>query len=114
VDFLQNKYAQNDIGMRVKYTDKDAVRVLSEYLSQFFNSKTIIVCIGTDKCIGDCLGPLVGTFLTKGDFSYPVVGTLENPAHAVNLDNVIDGINRKYKNPFIIAVDACLGYTEYI
>jgi putative sporulation protein YyaC len=100
--------------MRVKYTDKDAVKVLSEYLAQFFNSKTIIVCIGTDKCIGDCLGPLVGTFLSKADFSYPVVGTLENPAHAVNLDNVIDGINRKYKNPFIIAVDACLGYTEYI
>lgn len=111
---MQTKYPQNDVGIRAKYSDKNAVNVLSEYLTQFFNNRTIIVCIGTDKCIGDCLGPLVGTLLTKSNFSYPVVGTLEDPAHAVNLDTVIENINRKYKNPFVIAVDACLGYSEFI
>lgn len=111
---MQNKYSQGDIGMRTKYYDKNAVHILSRYIAQFFNDKTIIVCIGTDKCIGDCLGPLVGTFLTKSNFPYPVIGTLENPAHAVNLESVIQIIEQKYKNPFVIAVDACLGYSEFI
>lgn len=111
---MRTNYPQNDIGVRAKYSDKDASTILGRYLAQFFNIRTIIVCIGTDKCIGDCLGPLVGTLLTKAGFSYPVVGTLEDPAHAVNLDSVIRNINRKYKSPFIIAVDACLGYSDFI
>lgn len=111
---LEKKYQQNDIGIRVHYSDKDAVHALSRYISNFLNQNTIVVCIGTDKCIGDCLGPLVGTFLKKSNFSYPVIGTLDEPAHAVNLDSVIEYINGKYKNPFIIAVDACLGHSEFI
>lgn len=111
---MQNKYSQEDIGMRTKYFDKNAVRNLSQYISKFFNDRTIIVCIGTDKCIGDCLGPLVGTFLTKSNFPHPVIGTLENPAHAVNLESVMQYIEQKYKDPFVIAVDACLGYSEFI
>lgn len=111
---MLNKCVQNDVGLRVKYSEKNAIPLLSQYISQFFNDKTLIVCIGTDKCIGDCLGPLVGTFLIKESFPYPVVGTLENPTHAVNLESVMKDIQRKYKNPFIIAVDACLGHSEYI
>jgi len=111
---LQNRNLQTDIGMRVRFTDKDAVHILSDYISQFYNDRTIVVCIGTDKCIGDCLGPLVGTLLFNSSFSYPVIGTLESPAHAVNLDSVISNINNKYNNPFIIAVDACLGHNEFI
>lgn len=111
---MRNKHLQNDIGMRVRYFDSNAVKDISSYIYQFFNDRTIIVCIGTDKCIGDCLGPLVGTLLVKSNFSYPVIGTLENPAHAVNLDGVIKNINQKYPNPFIIAIDACLGHNDYI
>lgn len=111
---MLNRYLQNEIGIRVQYSDKDAVRTLSNYLSTFMNDRTIVVCIGTDKCIGDCLGPLAGSLLIKEDFPYPVIGTLECPAHAVNLDSVIADINEKYKNPFTIAVDACLGHSEFI
>lgn len=114
VDNLHNNCSQSDVGIRIKYSDKEAVQKLGGYLSQFINDRTIVVCIGTDKCIGDCLGPLVGTQLVKNNFSLPVIGTLENPAHAVNLENVITGIKQKYKNPFIIAVDACLGHHEFI
>lgn len=114
VDILLNKCSQNDVGIRVPYSNKDAVHSLSSYLSRFLTDSSLIVCIGTDKCIGDCLGPLVGTLLIKNNFSYPVIGTLENPAHAVNLDSVITHINQKYKNPFIIAIDACLGHCEFI
>lgn len=102
------------MGIRIQYSDEGAIHSLSSYISEFLNDRTIIACIGTDKCIGDCLGPLTGTLLTKNNFSYPVVGTLESPAHAVNLDSVIAGIKQKYKNPFIIAIDACLGHSKLI
>jgi putative sporulation protein YyaC len=114
VGILLDKCSQNGVGIRMSYSDKDAVHNLGRYVSQFFNDKTLIVCIGTDKCIGDCLGPLVGTLLVKNEFVYPVIGTLENPAHAVNLENVITNIKQKYKDPFIIAVDACLGHCDFI
>lgn len=111
---MLDKCSQNGVGTRIAYSDKDAIHNLSRYISQFFNDRTLIVCIGTDKCIGDCLGPLVGTMLVKSSFTYPVIGTLENPAHAVNLESVINSIKQRYKNPFIIAVDACLGHSEFI
>lgn len=111
---MLNKRSQNDMGIRVQYSDKDAAQTLSNYLKTFLDNNSIIVCIGTDKCIGDCLGPLVGTLLSKTDFKYPVFGTLENPAHAVNLDRVMAEINLRYGKPFIIAVDACLGHSEFI
>jgi putative sporulation protein YyaC len=102
------------LGIRTNYLNKSTVRDLGEYVSEFFCEKTLIVCIGTDKCIGDCLGPLVGTFLSKSDFPYPVVGTLDNPAHAINLDKVLKNVKRTYPDHFTIAIDACLGYEDCI
>jgi putative sporulation protein YyaC len=102
------------LGVRVNYEESFAVNNLANYLSKFMNEKTIVICIGTDKCIGDCLGPLVGTFLTKNNFPYPVIGTLERPAHAINLDYILKDIKIKYKDSFIVAIDACLGYDNCI
>lgn len=102
------------LGIRVNYEETHAAHSLASCLSKFLNEKTIIICIGTDKCIGDCLGPLVGTFLTKNNFPYPVIGTLEKPAHAINLDYILKDIKIKYKDCFVIAIDACLGYDNCI
>lgn len=75
------------------------------------NREIIILCIGTDRCTGDALGPLVGhklkEIMPKGDFF--VYGTLENPVHAQNLENIINKIYSSFKNPYIIAIDASLG-----
>ena len=43
-----------------------------------------------------------------------VYGTLDRPVHAVNLEATIKEIEENFANPFIIAVDACLGRTENI
>lgn len=110
---MQNNNIEH-LGIRVNYEDASAVSLLSDSLVKFMNEKMIIICIGTDKCIGDCLGPLVGTFLTKNKFPYPVIGTLEKPAHAINLDFILREINSKYKDNFFIAIDACLGYENCI
>lgn len=104
----------DSIGMRINYLDNSASTKLSEFISKYIEKETLIICIGTDKCIGDSLGPIVGTFLKKNNFPHPVIGTLENPAHAINLETIIKGIKAKYPEYFIIAVDACLGYEECI
>ncbi|MDD4237748.1 MAG: spore protease YyaC [Desulfotomaculaceae bacterium] len=75
----------------------------------------VLLCIGTDRSTGDCLGPLVGSKidLMQQDF-FAVCGTLEKPVHARNLKETLEELNNLYKNPFIIAVDACLGRLESV
>lgn len=85
-------------------------------VSEFFKSgkeSVTIVCIGTDKCIGDCLGPMVGTLLEKCGTDN-VCGTLEYPIHAINIPIRLTEIKQQHKNSFIIAVDACLGAGDEI
>ncbi len=98
----------------VNLNEKSSVTTLSNALKPFFIDDTLIVCVGTDKCIGDCLGPLVGTMLKKENFPYEIYGTLANPVHAVNLKDNIKKIKEKHPSSFIIAVDACLGNTNNI
>lgn len=74
----------------------------------------LIVCIGTDRSTGDALGPLIGTHLEKHHSHIPVHGTLAKPVHAVNLEITLASIYTHYKNPYILAVDACLGKHENI
>lgn len=104
----------DNLGIRLNYLDTQAVEKLGEYISNFIDKDTLIVCIGTDKCIGDCLGPLVGTFLQNKNFPYPIIGTLDSPAHAINLDSVVKKIYSNYKDHFVIAIDACIGYDDCI
>ncbi|MDP4177937.1 MAG: spore protease YyaC [Bacillota bacterium] len=79
------------------------------------NRPIIILCIGTDRSTGDCLGPLVGEklkFLERKDvFLY---GNLTTPIHAKNFNETLAEINLNYENPFILAVDACLGSIENV
>lgn len=74
----------------------------------------IFVCIGTDRSTGDSLGPLTGTKLKKLCIPSAVYGTLDEPVHATNLNEHIDLINKTYKNPYIIAIDACLGQIDNV
>ncbi|OOM11990.1 spore protease YyaC [Clostridium saccharobutylicum] len=83
-------------------------------IKNYISQDTIIVCIGTDKCIGDCLGPLVGSLLTENFFPLPVYGTLSYPIHALNIDERLNEIYSKHPNASIIGVDACLGNEEDI
>ncbi|WP_182200342.1 spore protease YyaC [Paraliobacillus salinarum] len=70
----------------------------------------VIVCIGTDRSTGDALGPLTGSLLKKKkQRNFSIFGTLENPVHAKNLNETLASIHEAFNNPFILAVDACLG-----
>lgn len=83
-------------------------------VKKYISKDTVIVCIGTDKCIGDCLGPLVGSILTENFFPLPIYGTLALPIHALNIDERLCEIYSNHPNASIIGVDACLGNEEDI
>ncbi|WP_068784289.1 spore protease YyaC [Paenibacillus phocaensis] len=75
----------------------------------------VIVCIGTDRSTGDCLGPLVGSALAKYRSPYfHLYGTLEEPVHAMNLKETLDQIHDRFVDPYIISIDACLGQTSSV
>ena len=69
------------------------------YLNKKFED-LVLLCIGTDKITGDCLGPLVGSKLKQRKFPYPLYGTLEKPLHAGNLTEQLPEIS-------LVHPDAC-------
>lgn len=100
--------------IEVNYRDELSSSLLSEYLKPFLIKDTVLMCIGTDKCIGDCLGPLVGTLLKKKPFPLPIYGTLKSPVHALNINNKTHYIKKMHPSSFIIAIDACLSDEDRI
>jgi len=75
----------------------------------------ILLCIGTDRSTGDCLGPLIGSKIQSAARDYfHVYGTLDNPVHASNLKEKLEEIYSRFEDPCIIAVDACLGSIENV
>ena len=74
----------------------------------------VILCIGTDRMIGDSLGPLVGTNLKKAGRMPFIYGTLQSPVHALNLRDTLLQIKKKHPGNTLIAVDASLGSMPHI
>lgn len=106
----------------VNSNDPNALTMFHHYFEQCFFStlpknikNVLLLCIGTDRSTGDSLGPLVGHQIAGNRYHrIHILGTLENPVHAKNLEETIKGIRLKYPSPFVIALDACLGRHESI
>lgn len=93
--------------IEVHYKNSFAAIKIGNYLAEYMNNNFALVCIGTDKCIIDSLGPLTGTLLAKENFAGDIYGTLDKPVHAMNINDYIKTLKKKnYDN--IIAIDACL------
>lgn len=113
---IQSEQQKAPSPLKVSYTEPNINEILTKQLYHIFSAvpaeqEIILVCVGTDRSTGDSLGPLVGTALNKlvetdGVFLF---GTLDHPVHAVNLRDTIHAIEHKHPNPFIVAIDACLG-----
>lgn len=99
---------------KVLYNSYNSYIEIANSIKNYITKNTIIVCIGTDKCIGDCLGPMVGTFLVEKAFPLPVYGTIEYPIHALNINKRLSEINKLHPNSLTIGIDACLGESNSI
>lgn len=99
------------------YLDKKCVAYLAEALTEHVDknphfSQIAVICIGTNHCAGDSLGPMVGTRLTEqwaSDSRITIYGSLDKPVHALNLHETMEQLDNNPERPLIIAVDACLG-----
>jgi len=107
------------------YVDTRAEFALNEFSEVFYgylsskrqkDSEICMLCIGTDRATGDSLGPITGHKLISSVNSnnVSIYGTLEKPVHAKNINQTMDYINASYENPYITAIDACLGKPESV
>jgi len=98
--------------------NKNSIKKMSNYLRMGItyykknNQKIKIFNIGTPKSKGDSLAPIVGSKLLEYNLDVEIIGDLNNPVHAKNIEEKIrDNIS---ENDFVIAVDACLGVLNHI
>lgn len=83
--------------------------------AQIGSRPVVLVCIGSDRVTGDSLGPLVGYKLSHTGLSdYIIYGTLDEPVHALNLEETIAHIKSSHPGAFIIAIDASLGTPRHL
>lgn len=108
--FFKNNYIDSNSPLALTQFSSLVYKYLSEGFS--YEMELIILCIGTDRSTGDSLGPLVGHKLSPLIKSYDniqLVGTLEEPIHAKNLEEAIGSIYEDNKSPFVLAIDSSLG-----
>ncbi len=110
-------------------------RLVSEIREEKRKKRVLYLCIGSDRSTGDSLGPLIGHMLTcregsclPGRYKGPggsdrqraacgcpdVLGTLRQPVHAVNLEEIIELIEQKYRDAVVVAIDASIGSREHV
>ncbi len=79
------------------------------------NREIILLCVGSDRSTGDSLGPLIGHKLhSLLKHKVQIYGTLNQPVHAVNLEDTITELYLTHNNPYVIAIDASLGKASHI
>jgi len=93
--------------------DPHAAARISRALGGSFDGRPVVfACIGTDRSTGDAFGPLVGERLSG--LGAEVIGTLEQPLHALNLSYRLSEVPLRDPQPLIVAVDAALGPKERV
>ena len=84
-------------------------QMIAEIMRRENRKGVLLFCIGTDRSTGDSLGPLIGHKLKRAglkDRRITVVGTLDSPVHAMNLEQAIFMVQHCYPDHVIVAVDA--------
>ncbi|MEQ8174761.1 MAG: spore protease YyaC [Syntrophomonadaceae bacterium] len=71
--------------------------------------RAVFLCVGSDRHILDCLGPLTGSLLQEAIPALAVYGTLDKPLHAGNLMSELGAINQQHPESIHFAVDASAG-----
>ncbi|PKM49463.1 MAG: spore protease YyaC [Firmicutes bacterium HGW-Firmicutes-7] len=115
------KLAQATKNIYFNTKDKTAMHQFTKELTLLIKLKNpnhrpiVVLCIGTDRATGDCLGPIIGYKLKAFYLENIIVyGTLSEPIHAKNIEDTLLRINKMHSNALIIAIDACLGKTNHI
>lgn len=94
---------------------QDLQKNIYQYRNQKF-SDIVILCIGTNKLIGDSIGPVVGQKLKEEKMKEKVCiyGDLKKSINFKNAKTVLEKIFKSYEKPFIITIDSALGIQTMI
>lgn len=110
-----SSYYLNSAKKNQKEIDLLALRLKEIMIrSKYENKDIIFLCIGSDRYVGDSLGPLVGSMLEESKVPYQVYGTLDEPVHAFNLKVILKDIHKKFRKPLVFCIDACLGTKDQV
>ncbi len=89
--------------------------MIREELDRSGKDQVLLLCIGTDRSTGDSLGPLIGYQLRNHDLKHiRVLGTLNRPVHAMNLEDTLGLVEQYFQDHVIVAVDASVGMNDHI
>lgn len=98
------------------YTEPGVVGDISKVLDEIcfeYEAEPIFICIGSDRHLLDCLGPLTGTMVKEAVLDIKLYGTLKNPLNSANISSFISELNSNYPSGYVqIAIDASLGNIE--
>ena len=89
---------------------QDLQKNIYQYKNQKF-SDVVILCIGTNKLIGDSIGPVVGQKLKEENIQEKICiyVDMKQTINFKNAKQVIEKIFKIYEKPFIITIDSALG-----
>lgn len=99
--------AHTDYFKGVRIGKFDAYKELASAMKKHIKvniDDVVFFCVGTDRCSGDSLAPFIGTMLIENGYNN-VIGTIDEPVHALNLEEKIKLIP---KEKMVIAFDASL------
>ena len=94
------------------YQDTLTRELLVEALKTCFpdtEQAPVFICIGSDRHILDCLGPLCGTMLQASLPNMLIYGSLDHPIHARNLIKEMQIIRQRHPGRLELAIDASVG-----
>lgn len=108
-------YYNTNIEFQPKVFASKLREMIQEEMGVTGKNEVLFLCIGTDRSTGDSLGPLIGYKLKERQVSgAKVLGTLEAPVHAMNLDQYLQLIQSRYSDYLIVAIDASVGSFDHI
>lgn len=100
-----------DMHYRSAHINRNIIRALNEIYSAHPGGR-VFICLGSDRHILDCFGPLIGSMVQEADPRILIYGTLEKPLHAKNVDREMDMINKLHPGYLKIAIDASVGEAD--
>ncbi|MBO5103206.1 MAG: DUF1256 domain-containing protein [Clostridia bacterium] len=86
---------------------------LHAFLKNFLgNKKPVLLCLGTDKILADCLAPLTADLLRNQNFPCYIYGGLKSPITKQNAEYASEFINTIHKNSPIIVLDSMTTFSQ--
>lgn len=103
---------------REEFSGNFAEKLYRQKLKNNF-TQIVFLCVGTDRIIGDCVGPLVGSKLMDLFKDYNILniniyGSLKENINYINIKNVIKKIEDYHNDACIVVIDAALSKKENI